>query len=439
MQSPIVTLVTAASSNHFKTLRLFLHRLGHPCRVIVYDIGLKTQEVEELKTKFSYAEFRTFDFSKYPPWMHIDAQDAGAYAWKPVIVAEVAQETEGMLIWSDAGNYIQRLDEALVKCFGRVCSTEHSAGTIRDWTHPDSSMAMGVTGDLLDKPMRNAAFVVFDLRLDESRAFVSSWASLSLKKEIIQPEGASRDNHRQDQSVLTGLFFLHDLPDISFDDAVLYHNDCDETTLGHRLAHTNLQRETDLCRIMNRFGSDKGNYHNYTKIYTKLMVEYIGEACSLFELGIGTQNQALASHMPLHCKPGGSLRGWKEWLRNARVWGADIDRDILFEEDGISTRWVDQTRADTIQAMWRDLPDMDIIVEDGLHTWVAQKLFLLESWHKVKPGGLYITEDVAPVSLPLLQAELQGLQIKLGTPILVLRIPGGPPDNILLVMRKPQS
>ena len=50
----------------------------------------------------------------------------------------------------------------------------------------------------------------------------------------------------------------------------------------------------------------------------------------MFELGIGTNNKELLSHMQSEFKPGSSLRAWQEYFPNANIYGADIDSDIIF-------------------------------------------------------------------------------------------------------------
>lgn len=162
------------------------------------------------------------------------------------------------------------------------------------------------------------------------------------------------------------------------------------------------QGKTELCEIMKNCGSDKGlGWHNYTTLYDPLL-SHLKEKqdVRVFELGIGTNNPNLASSMGVNGVPGASLRGWAEWLPNAQVFGADIDKDILFASDRIKTFYVDQRNAGVIQDMWNS-PDMvnesfDLIVDDGLHSFGANDLFLMESHHKLKDGGVYIVEDILP-------------------------------------------
>lgn len=158
--------------------------------------------------------------------------------------------------------------------------------------------------------------------------------------------------------------------------------------------------QTPLCGIMARCGSDKGpnptrgDWHNYTGVYHELFGDRSGEALNVFELGLGTNNVNVPSNMGPSGVPGASIRGWKEYFGQSHIFGADIDRAILFTEDRIHTVYCDQTNPRVIRDMWATLPDMDIIIEDGLHTFEANVTFFENSIHKLKEGGLYVIEDV---------------------------------------------
>jgi hypothetical protein len=102
--------------------------------------------------------------------------------------------------------------------------------------------------------------------------------------------------------------------------------------------------------------------------------------------------------MGIDGRPGASLRGWRKLFPYAVVYGADIDRTILFQEDRIGTFYCDQLDHASIQELWSqaDLQvGMDIIIEDGLHTFEANTSFLEGSLDHLSPGGTYIVEDVA--------------------------------------------
>jgi hypothetical protein len=61
-----------------------------------------------------------------------------------------------------------------------------------------------------------------------------------------------------------------------------------------------------------------------------------------FECGLGTNNPNLLSSMGSMGKPGASLRVWRDYFLNAIIYGADIDKDILFAEEKIKTFYIDQ-------------------------------------------------------------------------------------------------
>lgn len=135
---------------------------------------------------------------------------------------------------------------------------------------------------------------------------------------------------------------------------------------------------TILCEIMGRHKSDKGHKfitfskHNYTTFYYSIFNKFKNEKIRLFELGIGTDNITIPSNMGCNGRPGASLYGWQEFFENADIYGADIDKDILFSTNRIKTYFCDQTNSEIIKNMWEDnielQDDFDIIIEDGLHT-----------------------------------------------------------------------
>jgi len=171
---------------------------------------------------------------------------------------------------------------------------------------------------------------------------------------------------------------------------------------------------TPLCEIMGRHGSDKGSvsgtaWHNYTPFYHSIWEARQMDALRVFELGLGTNNVDLPSNMGANGKPGASLRGWAEYFPNSKVFGADIDRDILFHEERIDTFYCDQTSATDIAALWAQpalAAPFDIIIDDGLHRFDANVTFFENSIHKLAQGGVYIIEDVRIEDIPLFSAKI---------------------------------
>ena len=160
---------------------------------------------------------------------------------------------------------------------------------------------------------------------------------------------------------------------------------------------------TPLCRIMGSHGSDKGSvditksWHNYTTLYHSLLKDRRTSVRRVFELGIGTTDVSIPNNMGPNGKPGASLRGWAEYFPQARIFGADIDKRILFEEGRIKTYYCDQLDRITIRSLWLRAElqeEFDLLVDDGLHRFDANVCFFENSIHKIRKGGLYIIEDI---------------------------------------------
>ena len=167
-------------------------------------------------------------------------------------------------------------------------------------------------------------------------------------------------------------------------------------SLAKQLESVNLLAPTKMCRIMSNFGSDKAKY-NYTPVYSALFAARSEQPLRIVELGLGTNNPNAPSNMGIFGAPGASIRGWRELFPHAFIYGADIDRDILFQEDRIKTFYCDQLDPSSIRVLWSQ-PDLqggaDIIIEDGLHTFEANVSFLEGSLHRLRSGGVYVTEDI---------------------------------------------
>ena len=171
---------------------------------------------------------------------------------------------------------------------------------------------------------------------------------------------------------------------------------------------------TPLCLVMEKYGSDKGGSkltnHNYTTYYYNLFKDMQDAPLRIFELGIGTNNEDVPSNMGKDGKVGASLYGWAEFFRKSSIFGADVDKRILFSTDRIQTYYCDQTNPDIIKAMWNDpklLESFDVIIEDGLHTFLANVCFFENSIHKLKPNGYYIIEDIVTYEIPLFEEKIK--------------------------------
>ena len=96
-------------------------------------------------------------------------------------------------------------------------------------------------------------------------------------------------------------------------------------------------------------------------------------------------------------KPGASLKVWRDYFVNGEIFGADIDKNILFNSERIKTFEVDQTNKESIQNMWKKIKveNFDLIIDDGLHNYEAGVTLFRNSFQKLRKNGVYIIEDVS--------------------------------------------
>jgi hypothetical protein len=128
------------------------------------------------------------------------------------------------------------------------------------------------------------------------------------------------------------------------------------------------------------------------------------DASALLEIGLGTNNVNFVSNMGSHGKPGASLRAFRDYLPNAQIYGADVDRDVLFNEERISTFFVDQTDLDSFSALGGVVPaEFDLIIDDGLHSPNANIATLVFGLGRLKVDGYFLVEDISPDALPIWQ------------------------------------
>ena len=161
----------------------------------------------------------------------------------------------------------------------------------------------------------------------------------------------------------------------------------------------NSSSNSKLTNLMNLYGSDKGgknNHHNYSDFYSELFFNKRKDIKNFLEIGLGTNNINMPSNMGENGVPLASLKAWRDFFENANIYGADIDKDILKNDERIKTFFVDQTDPVKIKAMFKNIgvEKFDIILEDGLHEYNANICFFENSIEYLSDTGFYIIEDV---------------------------------------------
>jgi hypothetical protein len=136
-----------------------------------------------------------------------------------------------------------------------------------------------------------------------------------------------------------------------------------------------------LDAISSDFGGDKSTRgHGYTLWYEKHLASRRDSVKSILEIGIGD---------------GPSLELWAAWFPDAKIIGVDNEPRIVNEPDERAIRVLATQDAprELAQAVSEWAP-YDLIVDDGSHRWSHQVNTFHALWPLLKPGGLYVIEDL---------------------------------------------
>jgi hypothetical protein len=142
----------------------------------------------------------------------------------------------------------------------------------------------------------------------------------------------------------------------------------------------------DLTKLALIFNTDKAGSHHYTQHYDLHFRKYRRKNNSILEIGVGGGNKPYAG--------GGSLRMWKAYFPNSKIFGIDIFDKTYHNEDRIKTFCGSQVDEDFLKKALSEIGDVDIIIDDGSHI----NEHVIKTFHLLFPhlrsGGIYVIEDV---------------------------------------------
>lgn len=175
--------------------------------------------------------------------------------------------------------------------------------------------------------------------------------------------------------------------------------------IANRLGYS-FARTDPLTQIANKWRTDKGSMyfsaHHYSRWYHRLFEPMRAREITLLELGLcrvdfnkrRTGNVGKAKGTERYSAVP-SLSAWAEYFPKARIFGFDIDdftdatqgRITVLQGDASSV--ADLTRViDTAGGLF------DIVIDDASHLAHHQQIALGVLFPKVRPGGIYVIEDL---------------------------------------------
>jgi hypothetical protein len=159
-----------------------------------------------------------------------------------------------------------------------------------------------------------------------------------------------------------------------------------------------------LVSLIDNTSTDKNTVHSYLELYETLLSPKKNTAKNILEIGIGDFKE----------KNGGSIKLWKDYFPNAKIYALDIlpknrvldeiindDRIVLFT----STNAYDEKFFN--ENFLKKNLKFDLMLDDGPHTLESMKTFIRLYSKVMSDDGILIVEDVQSIDWwPILYREV---------------------------------
>ncbi|MFG2062577.1 class I SAM-dependent methyltransferase [Micromonospora sp. NPDC048871] len=142
----------------------------------------------------------------------------------------------------------------------------------------------------------------------------------------------------------------------------------------------------DLDTLALRFGSDKWADHWYTPHYGRHFEQYRNRRVRLLEIGVGGYDAP--------DQGGESLRMWKYYFRRGLIHGLDLFDKSSLDEPRLRTIKGSQADAGFLTELAGRIGPLDIVIDDGSHLSADVILSFQTLFPLLRPGGLYVIEDL---------------------------------------------
>jgi len=246
--------------------------------------------INNLQHKYNFL-LKKLNYADYPE--HVDLKKYNglycSYAFKPVIIHIEANIYNNIpIIWLDCAckiniNQLNKLLETINKD-GFYCPVGNYKKTIEtiELNHPQTLNLLGISRyqHFNELETRLACICGVNYNISNGKQILNNWYKYSLNKDIIMPSGSSRNNHRQDQSVLSALMFLYEK-----ENNILFEKSSFNISCWNKLDQSIVDNNYNKYALI-----EKSNGKQHAIIYTKTIDEAIRIYCDRKQTNINTFN-----------------------------------------------------------------------------------------------------------------------------------------------------
>lgn len=133
----------------------------------------------------------------------------------------------------------------------------------------------------------------------------------------------------------------------------------------------------DLLALGIKHGTDKVG-HEYLEHYATRFASLRNKPINMLEIGV---------------EDGASLRMWRDWFSQARIYGVDVNPETIFAEDRIEVFCGDQDDPTFLSDVLSRTGPLSIVVDDGSHKGRHHVTSFEMLWPHLENGGWYAIED----------------------------------------------
>jgi SAM-dependent methyltransferase len=159
-----------------------------------------------------------------------------------------------------------------------------------------------------------------------------------------------------------------------------------------------VSKQLNLTQLADKNLTDKGNRrqgHRYTLLYEFFLFPYRNQPVSLLEMGLQIGGPEMNKPVDRQTTRMPSVQTWLEYFSNVHVTGLDVSDFSWFTDPRFTFVRCDMNERKNIKAAAETMfRRFDVIIDDASHASQHQQHGFLEFWPLLKPGGIYVIEDL---------------------------------------------